>query len=344
MGLIRKVLSLFLVTSVVAIGAAPTAAAVSADEVKGAIDKAVGHLVSLQQEDGSWKRPDGAPGGAGYDVGRTALVTLALARSGSPTAARAVHGGLAFVTRHAPEPKTYTAGLVVTLLSEEDPGRYRKLIERYASMTVRAQARRGAEAGGWGYGIADATRGRPDNSNSQFAVMALHGTERAGLRIPKTSWKLVKKHYEVNQSPDGGWSYLGAACERARGQQPSGSTLSMTAACAVSLHLAEQALNPVKPEPGREAKVSPAVRAAIAWISRSRPQGPAYTWVTLQRLGLHTGRDQFGDTDWRQVGADSMVTLINRGPTDAADEALALLFLTRLQSPAVDAEPERAGD
>ena len=307
---------------------APSASGASAEETEKAVNVAVDRLLAAQQGDGSWKEPDELHGGTGYDVGRTALVALALSRSGSPKVSRSVRGGLHFITHHAPEAKTYTAGLAVMLLVEEDPERYRKLIELYASMVVKGQRLEGPGAGGWTYGILNPTAGtsvaragRTDNSNTQFAVMALHWLEKTGRRIPKVTWKLLKHHYEINQNRDGGWSYLGAAAERASGQEPSASTLSMTAAGSVSLHLTERALNRAR------GTVPRTVQAGIDWIAKSQLAGPAYTWLALQRLGTHTGRDKFGDKDWRALGTDSLVTRLNGRPDSVPNEALALLFL-----------------
>ena len=84
----------------------------SVDDIRAAIEAGVQHLIAMQQEDGSWKRPEDQHGGAGYDVGRTALATLALLHSRSPKANTAIHKGLTFIVQQWPEPKTYTAGCV----------------------------------------------------------------------------------------------------------------------------------------------------------------------------------------------------------------------------------------
>ena len=48
----------------------------SVAEIRAAIVAGVDHLIAAQQPDGSWKEPNVQHGGAGYDVGRTALAVL----------------------------------------------------------------------------------------------------------------------------------------------------------------------------------------------------------------------------------------------------------------------------
>src|SRR5260370_22653290 len=64
-----------------------------------------------------------------------------------------------------------------------------------------------------------------DNSNTQYAVMALHAACLAGAKIPDEQhvWREIKDYYLRTQQADGGWIYHAALL-------PGNSTLTMTSA------------------------------------------------------------------------------------------------------------------
>src|SRR5207245_2354951 len=59
---------------------------------------------------------------------------------------------------------------------------------------------------GWGYGAGGERGGMPDNSNSQYALLAIHEAVQAGHAVPREALQAVQKLY-VDTQIEGGWSY-----------------------------------------------------------------------------------------------------------------------------------------
>ena len=52
--------------------------------------------------------------------------------------------------------------------------------------------------------------GNGDKSNSQFALLALHEAERAGVEVDYRTWALARAYWEDCQNADGSWDvYIG---------------------------------------------------------------------------------------------------------------------------------------
>ena len=343
------------------VGASAAQADLPVDRMRAAIGRGVDVLIAAQEADGSWKYDIDWVRGSRYDVGMTSLCTLALAHTRLPKASAAVQKGLAYITQHKPEPTTYTAGLVEMVLFENGGVRHRKLIDRYAWMTVVSQKRKGVQLGSWGYRIVDwpgrrAQRrgplelpgGRSDHSNSQFGVLALWYAQRAGYQVPEKCWERVKKHYEATQNADGGWSYTGAAYNRTINRAPQNSYLAMTVAGTVSLYLADEALASQKTTQCRMRPENPAVEKGLKWIAdRGNLSGSPYTWYALERLGIMTGRSEFGGKNWMELGTEALLRdarwTNSRGGQRAAT-AFAVLFLARALEPVIINKLKRKGD
>ena len=56
--------------------------------------------------------------------------------------------------------------------------------------------------GAWGYPQAEG-----DNSNSQFALLALHEAERVGVSVNDQTWRLALDYWTRSQNPNGSWGY-----------------------------------------------------------------------------------------------------------------------------------------
>jgi hypothetical protein len=345
----------FAVLLALALTASPVRAELPVSEMRDAIDKGVDYLTGEQEDDGCWPfRITWVR--SGYNVGMTSLVTLALRHTRLPRAAGPVQKGTAYVTQHPPEQATYTAGLVEMLLFEDGASNHIKLINAYAWMTVMSQWRDpGAQQGSWGYDLVKpppdmtgaqeklpapaAPNGRIDHSNMQYAVLALAYAERAGYQVPTKVWERVKAHYEASQNEDGGWCYYA-------GGRVEGSLLSMTAASTVSLYLADEALATKKHNQCKMVPENPAVERGMKWIGSRRGQGPPYAWYAVERLGILTGRSEFGGRDWMEVGARALLKedwKRERGG-EVAGTAFAVLFLARALEPVIVNKLKREGD
>jgi hypothetical protein len=108
----------------------------------------------------------------------------------------------------------------------------RAILERNVEWLERAQIKQGPDAGSWTYGQANGA-GKGDNSNSQYAVLALHEADRVGVRTRSDVWTRTQKYWTSYVNEDGSWRYTRA---NAKGSG------SMTCAGVVSLRLASNRL------------------------------------------------------------------------------------------------------
>jgi len=317
------------------------------------ISQGVDYLVSLQQANGSWPYQKGAGQYIDvYNIGMTSLATLALSHTRLPKAMEPARKGLAFITQSPPEPKTYTAGLAEMLLFESGATQYNKLIGQYAWMLIMGQRREGVVEGAWFYYLPDwqenanpdkapalPAGNQADHSNSQFGVLGIWYAQRAGFQVPQLTWQRVKRHYENTQLPDGGWTYDPA--------NPTGSSPSLTPASAVSLFLADEALSSKKHNQCKMIPENPAVEKGMKLIGSKPLQGEgAYYWYALERLGIMTGRSEFGGQNWMELGARKLVNGdwgTDNGGT-APNCAFAVLFLARALEPVIFNKLKRQGD
>ena len=76
------------------------------------------------------------------------------------------------------------------------------LINRNVKWLESMQIMEGPRKGSWSY-----PQGSGDNSNSQFALLALNEAERAGVQTSDKTWRLARAYWEDCQNPDGSWGY-----------------------------------------------------------------------------------------------------------------------------------------
>jgi hypothetical protein len=336
----------------------------SVEEIRAAIEQGVEHLLALQQEDGSWKEPDVAHGGTGYNVGRTALATLALLHSHSPKANTAIHKGLTFIVQQWPEPKTYTAGLVQQCLYKAGVDRYRRQLDMYAWMLAKSQRAFGPQAGGYSYGLfpfpkdfdsrknyepsAGLLSGRGDNSNAQFGLLGLVYSQKSGFQIPKIVWHRAQRYYSEAQHQDGGWDYQSAGYRVSIGQPADAnpSSHNMTFAGTVSLYLVNEMLYAEKHEQCKPLPKSEPVEKGLEWIATHWSKGLApYGWYACERLGILMGLSEFGGNDWYQEGAGVLCSQVAGGLREQVpDLSFGILFLSRGLEPIIINKLKRTGD
>ena len=107
-------------------------------------------------------------------------------------------------------------------------------MQRLADALVRGQAANGQ----WTYPLKPGER-VGDNSNTQFAVLALGAAAGAGLPIDETVLKRACLWWRSSVQSDGGFGYSSG------GSRASASTGSMTAAGVASIAILESALDPI---------------------------------------------------------------------------------------------------
>jgi len=313
-------------------------------EMRDKISQGVDYLVSQQQPNGSWPYMKWTDH---YEVGMTALATLALTHTRLAKATDPARRGLAFITQSALDPKTYTSGLMEMLLFESGPTRYNKLIDAYAWMLIMGQKRDGATEGAWFYYLPEWVENQKpdfippqagssaDHSNTQFGVLGIWYAQRAGFQVPLLCWQRIKRHYERTQLPDGCWSY-----EAENGVRPSSS---MTPASTVSLFLADEALSSQKHNQCKMVPENPAVEKGMKAVAGPMG-GDAYTWYAIERLGIMTGRSEFGGKNWMELGARELVKTGWGGEQTEPNTAFVMLFLARALEPVIINKLKRKGD
>jgi hypothetical protein len=329
-------------------------------QVEAAIKLSVGYLRSKQDKNrGAWFY-------AGNEAGLTALVTLALLSAGVPANDPAVEKALRYLSDRGDIGITYDTSLQTMAFCAANPERFRAQIRRNVTWLQNAQLARGT----WTYHSGNGGAGAGDNSNTQFALLALHEAQRSGVEVNPLVWKRAMAFWLDSQNMDGGFGYMPGLA----------STGSMTCAGITSLVIASGKLTDgdAKVKNGKvlccgEQMSDLPLERAIAWMGGnfSVLRNPSnnfllgqgnwmYYMYGLERAGRLTGRRYFGDHDWYREGAEVLVAkqfddgtweCENGGEVGAA---LGLLFLAKGQRPilvskyqyaetASDWDPHRSG-
>ncbi len=314
------------------------------EAVDGAIARAVKYLRAEQEGDGSFRR----------DLGRTALGVFALAHAGVAADDPAVERGVAALLAALARPDVYGASLAVMALATVDPGRHGKRIERLARMIADSQC----DNGQWSYRL---SRGRAggDNSNTQFAILALWYARGCGADLPPEVFAKCRKFFVATQNEDGGWGYSAQERKTSYG--------SMTATGLAALVVA-RAGEERRALAEAECRAGPEVVKAVEWlaghlaldrnpeanfrIGAARGQVKEVTdafwrhyWLwSLERAATLAGSERLGDRDWYAEGARHLLDSQREDGSWVGSEApfeatsFALLFLTRSTRRAVATE------
>ncbi len=324
-------------------GAPPSAAAI--DE---AIERGVTYLLEEQRAPGTWASRRRA-------FGHTALVLFTLQHAGvdaaeDPRVARS-H---AWFDRHGPgrrdasEPDaaTYDTALAILFLAGRGRDEDRRRVERLVRILEAAQA----ENGQWDYTGTKKGRRSPagDNSNTQFAVLALGTAGAEGVAVERPCLERALAWWALAAQPDGGFGYASG------GSRASASIGSMTAAGIASLGILEAALEGrVSARAGRQRQA--AIQRLAQGFEVDHNFGPTpggarqrqrnagrgwkhyYLW-SVERAMVLAGQERLGTTDWYTEGARHLLDTQKRDGSWRGEHPLyatcfALLFLTRAADP-----------
>lgn len=297
----------------------------------------------------------GTFGGGSDPLGPTALAAFALLHAGvregaRARAARGLERALRWLDREGPglaatrprEAGTYAAALLLLALRERGRAQDRPRMQRLADQVAGGQARNGQ----WGYQVGG---GPPpdtgDNSNAQFALLALGAAAAEGLTVGPAALARARAWWREAQQPDGGFGYSSG------GSRHSASTGSMTAAGIACLALLDAAEGRPSPDPA----LGPALAHLTAVFRPDRNPGPVadrvrqrqraagrgwlhyYLW-TVERALVLAGHERLGETDWYAAGAAHLIATQHkdgswRGERPLYATCFALLFLTRAADP-----------
>lgn len=371
----RASLLLLLPLNFFAIGAPAYAAEepVTAEEVRSGIKRGIAYLKSKQNKvKGNWAEYPAQPGGM------TALCTLALLEAGVDSRDETIVKALNYLRRLGKPKMVYSTALQTMAFVAADPSPRnpdKALIRRNAEYLASIQITGSDDKKGtWAYSD---SQGNGDNSNTQFALLALHEAERVGVNIRSDVWRLSLRHWVGTQKEDGGWGYFK--------DQPT--TGSMTCAgiasvviCSGMLSEGDASVKGGKVQCCGEGEADAATKAltdALDWMDRnisveSNPSTfsrdrPAFArlWLLyymygLERVGRLTGKRFFLPPrkerfDWYREGAASLIrkgqdkltgafTGVGHGEDNTLiSTSFALLFLSKGLRPVLIAKLRREG-
>jgi hypothetical protein len=331
--------------------------AITAEQVQDAIRQGCDYLLNEQSAfRGTWNEMADYPGGV------TSLCTLALLNSGIKPAHPKLKKALEYL-RGLKLDKTYTIALQTMALAAGEPQRDLPLIQANANWLARVQVQGGERMGSWTYSEPPGNFPVGDNSNTQFAVLALHEAERVGARVDPKVWRLASDYYRRTQNPDGSWGY----------QPGLNGTGSMTSAGIGAWVICEQRVaQPTSKIDGGAAQCclppvqDDVLERAVMWMGRNfsvrrNPGGGAsglwhyYYLYGLERVGRLTARRFLGEHDWYREGAEQLVSQQDpfshhwQGQLHAEENphistALALLFLSKGRRPVLIAKLKHGPD
>ncbi len=317
-------------------------------DVTHAMQGGVKFLLSKQQADGSWADVE-----KDARTGVTSLVVLALLAAGEKTDSAAIQQGLDWLRAFGPEQlrSTYAISLQTMVFAAAEPGKDEARIRRNVEWLEEAQIKLGenpSRPGSWSYAQSKVRQG--DNSNSQYALLALHTASEAGIPVKPTVWALSRAYWELSQRRDGSWAYT---------PESNNPTASMTCAGIASLVISRlssipegEVLRGQSIEQCGTGAVNPSLSRSIDWLAGhfnvDQNFGSGHQWRFyylngLERVGRLTGARFFGEHDWYRVGAEELVR--EQGKQSGAwagvlvehDEVLAtsfaLLFLGKGRAP-----------
>lgn len=338
-------------------GATPATAQITDRDVRQAIERGVDYLKSQQDKTrGGWPEHPNQP------AGLSALCALALLQSGLGTDDPAVARALDYLRKFDRPDMTYAVALRTMAFCAAEPKKDLLQIRQNtkwleATQLVGASAVRGRK-GTWAY--SDRHEGQGDNSNTQFALLALSEAQRVGVEVSPSTWRLAQEYWQQTQKPDGSWGYK-------PGLPSSGS---MTCAGIASLVITSGRLSSGRARVEGErvlccgaGTADDSIERGLNWLGHSfsvRANPGDRSWLLyylygLERTGRMTGRRFIGGHDWYREGAEVLVREQDdfsgswRGVGTAESNplvatSLALLFLAKGRRPVVIAKAKYAAD
>jgi hypothetical protein len=324
----------------------PTPEETRAAVVAKLIESGVASVKSEQASDGSWKR----------DAGTTAFCLYVLAHSGLPREDPALDRGLKWLLRNHVRPDCYSASLTIMALFTLDREMHVKQITRMADMLARGQC----ENGQWTYKLRGGSAGG-DNSNTQFALLALWYARQAGVKVERGVFGKALAYFLTTQNEDGGWGYSEKERSKSYG--------TMVATGLTSLLVSRAAITRRKVE-DLHGKLEPKEAAALSWLEthlaldrnpeanfrlgggQGRPRKEItdsfwrHYWLwSLERAMAVTGTTKLGERDWFDEGVKHLAKTVRDDGSWVGSESplqatgFALLFLSRATRKAVATEP-----
>jgi len=271
--------------------------------VQASLKRGTDYLWLVQKDDGGWEEK------VAQNCGVSSLVVLALLNCGENSDSPRMRKAFNYLRRKEPQ-ATYSVALqtMAFCAAASRTGEDLTLIERNCNWLIENQL----GSGGWSY-----PSGGGDPSNSQFALLALHEGQRAGVRLDNDPavnaerWKkcfaAAEKYWHQLQNADGSFPYD----RDSRG--------SMTCAGIASMIITATELSSREArDDGQQLACCGAaddsadrVQSALRWLSTNyqieknpRHEGYHFYYLyALERAGRMTGSRFIGRHDWYREGA-----------------------------------------
>jgi len=164
---------------------------VTAEQVRAAIEGGKKYLLAEQLPRGNWAQF------GRYQGGLSGLCTLALLNAGVEPSHPQMQKALANL-RKLKLQYTYGVALQTMALCAATPRRDALLIQENVRWLEAHQIKKGDYSGSWSY-----PTGAGDNSNAQFAVLALHEGQRVGAQVDPATWRRAAEYWRRRQHADG---------------------------------------------------------------------------------------------------------------------------------------------
>lgn len=323
--------------------------------IQRAIERARDWLIQQQRADGSWT----AMRASNTNVGPTSLVVLALANAGVDADNLNLQRAVQWLRTQTAE-DTYAVSLQTMVFAMVSPDADRALIERNVAWLEAGQVRQGPAAGAWSYGQRDRGAGG-DNSNSQFALLALHEAARVGVRVKEETWVRAQQYWVACANADGSWGYTVGN---------TGGSGSMTCAGIASVWITAEHIGTPDARAAQDSvsccgggSTPRMLERGIDWLGRrfsvvENPGTGGQTWLYyylygLERVGRFTARRYIGEHDWYLEGAKMFVTVQDgltgrfvapRIEDPVVATSFALLFLAKGRRPVIVAKSRHDPD
>ncbi|MEE3368082.1 MAG: DUF4159 domain-containing protein [Planctomycetota bacterium] len=316
-------------------------------EVREAIRKGIRFLRREQNETtGGWSEILLEP------YGVSSLAALALLNAGVATDDPAMQAALGYLRKFNQPRTVYSTALQTMVFCRATPTQDRLQIVKNVRWLESVQVTDGDRSGAWNYGRG----GNGDPSNTQFALLALHESERLGIVVQPAIWQRSLEYWRRLQRADGAWGY-------SKFLPPSGS---MTCAgigslliCHGSRSLADARVIDGRVECCADQEDHEAIERGLQWLGNkfsvhynpgAQEQGGVnrawllYYLYAVERVGRLSGNRFIGRHDWFRAGAEKLVKVQNElsGQWKGLDKAesrgpigtsLALLFLSKGRRP-----------
>jgi len=358
--------------------ACPAEQAVDAAAVQKAVEAGKEFLRKSQGSDGLWVYQPETPE---FNIGLSALVGIALLESGETKQDPVIQNVARIVRASAPKlTKTYALALAVMFLDRLNDGQ--RDVDLIRQLAFRIAAGQDRKTGGWSYdcrplsatqqlqlqgflkknrGPFNFGKGPPDvshvrggqgadNSNTQFAILALWVARRRSIPVDHPLL-LAEWRFRTTQCKDGGWGYGRDGSFEQVGAP--GMTCTGLLALAIAQGLQRErsaqlrsggsvdgADNTPNPRTLESLHADPAVAAATRFLANRManatpaPQHTYFLW-SLERMAVVYGFNDIQGKDWYGYGSHYILKQqkqdgsweADNGPV--ADTCFALMFLTR---------------